>query len=139
MAGPIEQFEIKPIIPIEIGGLDLSFTNSSVYMVLTIVMAAGFLIVATSRQGLVPSRIQSSAELLYEFVGKTLRENAGEEGMRFFPLVFSLFMFVLVANLVGMFPYAFTVTSHIIVTFALAMLVFLTVMNRAGFAGGRLV
>lgn len=127
MAGPIEQFEIKPIIPIEIGGLDLSFTNSSVYMVLTIVMAAGFLIVATSRRGLVPSRMQSSAELLYEFVGKTLRENAGEEGMRFFPLVFSLFMFVLVANLVGMFPYAFTVTSHIIVTFALAMLVFLTV------------
>lgn len=127
MAGPIEQFEIKPIIPIEIGGLDLSFTNSSVYMVLTIVMAAGFLILATSRRGLVPSRMQSSAELLYEFVGKTLRENAGEEGMRFFPLVFSLFMFVLVANLVGMFPYAFTVTSHIIVTFALAMLVFLTV------------
>lgn len=127
MAGPIEQFEIKPIIPIEIGGLDLSFTNSSVYMVLTIVMAAGFLILATSRRSLVPSRIQSSAELLYEFVGKTLRENAGEEGMRFFPLVFSLFMFVLVANLVGMFPYAFTVTSHIIVTFALAMLVFLTV------------
>lgn len=127
MAGPIEQFEIKPIIPIEIGGLDLSFTNSSVYMVLTIVMAAGFLILATSRRSLVPSRIQSSAELLYEFVGKTLRENAGEEGMRFVPLVFSLFMFVLVANLVGMFPYAFTVTSHIIVTFALGMLVFLTV------------
>jgi F-type H+-transporting ATPase subunit a len=127
MAGPIEQFEISPILPIEIGGLDLSFTNSSAYMVATVGLAAGFLLLASSGRSLVPGRLQSSAEMLYEFVSKTLRENAGEEGMRFFPLVFSLFMFVLVANLIGMFPYAFTVTSHIIVTFALAMIVFLTV------------
>ncbi len=127
MAGPIEQFEISPILPIEIGGLDLSFTNSSAYMVATVGLAAGFLLLASSGRNLVPGRLQSSAEMLYEFVSKTLRENAGEEGMRFFPLVFSLFMFVLVANLIGMFPYAFTVTSHIIVTFALAMIVFLTV------------
>ena len=127
MAGPIEQFEISPILPIEIGGLDLSFTNSSAYMVATVGLAAGFLLLASSGRNLVPDRLQSSAEMLYEFVSKTLRENAGEEGMRFFPLVFSLFMFVLVANLIGMFPYAFTVTSHIIVTFALAMIVFLTV------------
>ena len=95
-------------------------------MVATVRLAAGFCCLrlrAASRSG----RPQSSAEMLYEFVSKTLRDNAGEEGMRFFPLVFSLFMFVLVANLIGMFPYAFTVTSHIIVTFALAMIVFLTV------------
>ena len=127
MAGPIEQFEIKPIVPFEIGGLDLSFTNSSAYMALTVVAAAGFLLLGTRRASLVPGRWQSSAELVYEFVAKTLRDNAGADGMRFFPLVFSLFMFILVANLVGMFPYAFTVTSHLIVTFALAMTVFATV------------
>lgn len=127
MAGPIEQFEISRIVPLEIGGLDLSFTNASAYMVLTVALGAGFLLLATRRRAIVPGRLQSCAELLFEFIGKTLCDNAGEEGMRFFPLVFSLFMFVLVANLIGMFPYAFTVTSHIIVTFALAMLVFLTV------------
>lgn len=127
MAGPIDQFQISPILPIEIGGFDLSFTNSSAYMLAIVVLGAGFLFLATSSRDLIPGRLQSSAELLHELVSKTLRENAGDEGIRFFPLVFSLFMFVLVANLVGMFPYAFTVTSHIIVTFALAMLVSLTV------------
>jgi F-type H+-transporting ATPase subunit a len=127
MAGPIEQFEIKPLVPFEIGGLDLSFTNSSAYMVATVVLASAFLLLATGRRGLVPGRWQSAAEMVYEFIATTLRANAGEQGMRFFPLVFSLFMFILVANLVGLFPYAFTVTSHLIVTFALAMLVFATV------------
>lgn len=127
MAGPIEQFRIKPLIPFEIGGLDLSFTNSAAYMALTAVAAGGGLLLATRRRRLVPGRGQASAEMLYEFVARTLRANAGEEGMRFFPLVFSLFLFILVANLIGLFPYAFTVTSHLIVTFALAMLVFLTV------------
>ncbi|MGD9480457.1 F0F1 ATP synthase subunit A [Shinella sp. G-2] len=127
MAGPIEQFRIKPLIPFEIGGLDLSFTNSAAYMALTAIAAGGGLLLATRRRRLVPGRGQASAEMLYEFVAKTLRANAGEEGMRFFPLVFSLFLFILVANLIGLFPYAFTVTSHLIVTFALAMLVFLTV------------
>lgn len=127
MAGPIEQFRISPLVPIEIGGVDLSFTNSSAYMLAAVSLATGFLLLATSARGLVPGRLQSSAEMLYEFISKMLRENAGDEGMRFFPLVFSLFMFILVANLIGMFPYAFTVTSHIIVTFAFAMLVFTTV------------
>ncbi len=127
MAGPIKQFEISRILPIELGGLDLSFTNSAAYMMASVGLGAAFLLFATSGRRLVPGRAQSAAELLYEFVARTLRDNAGEEGMRFFPLVFSLFMFVLVANLIGMVPYAFTVTSHIIVTFALAMLVFLTV------------
>ena len=127
MAGPIEQFEIKPLVELTAGGVDLSFTNSSAYMVLTVVLASGLLLIGTARRSLVPGRWQSVSELLYEFVGKTLRENAGKDGMRFFPLVFSLFMFILFANLIGMFPFAFTVTSHIIVTFALAMIVFGTV------------
>src|SRR5690606_11837778 len=106
---------------------DLSFTNSSAFMVLAVGLASAFLLLATSSRAMVPGRWQTTAELLHDFVSKTLRDNAGQEGMRFFPLVFSLFMFVLFANLIGMFPYAFTVTSHIIVTFALAMIVFLTV------------
>lgn len=125
---PIHQFQIQKIFPIEVGGMDFSFTNSSLFMVLTVAATSAFLIFSTSGRGLVPSRVQSVSEMMYEFVASTLRSSAGTEGMRFFPLVFSLFMFVLVANLFGMFPYFFTITSHIIVTFALAMLVILTVI-----------
>lgn len=143
MAGPIEQFAIRPIVELgTIGGQQIVFTNSALYMLLTVTVAASFLFMASRRSKVVPGRWQSSAEMLYEFVSKTVRENAGEHGMKFFPLVFSLFMFILVANLIGMFPYAFTVTSHIIVTFALAMLVFLTVtiygLLRHGFKFFRL-
>ncbi|MBO6508591.1 F0F1 ATP synthase subunit A [Roseibium sp.] len=125
---PIHQFQIQKIFPIEVGGMDFSFTNSSLFMVLTVAATSAFLIFSTSGRGLVPTRLQSVSEMAYEFVAGTLRSAAGTEGMRFFPLVFSLFMFVLVANLFGMFPYFFTITSHIIVTFALAMLVILTVV-----------
>ncbi|MEM5580900.1 F0F1 ATP synthase subunit A [Roseibium sp. AS2] len=125
---PIHQFQIQNIFPIEVGGVDFSFTNSSLFMVLTVAATSAFLIFSTSGRGLVPSRLQSVSEMAYEFVAGTLRSAAGTDGMRFFPLVFSLFMFVLVANLFGMFPYFFTITSHIIVTFALAMLVILTVI-----------
>ncbi|KZM51539.1 F0F1 ATP synthase subunit A [Labrenzia sp. OB1] len=125
---PIHQFQIQKIFPIEVGGVDFSFTNSSLFMVLTVAATCAFLIFSTSGRGLVPSRLQSVSEMAYEFVAGTLRSAAGTEGMRFFPLVFSLFMFVLVANLFGMFPYFFTITSHIIVTFALAMLVIVTVI-----------
>jgi len=125
---PIHQFEIRPIVPIRIGDLDLSFTNSSLFMFLTVAVITGFLVMATSGRGLVPGRLQSVAEMGYEFVANMLRSSAGSEGMKFFPLVFSLFTFVLVANLFGLYPYWFTVTSHIIVTFALAMLVILTVV-----------
>lgn len=125
---PIHQFHITKLIPIEIGGLDLSFTNSSLFMVATVATAGAFLYLTTASRGLVPSRLQSISEMSYEFVANMLRDAAGTQGMRFFPLVFSLFMFVLVANLIGMFPYFFTVTSHIIVTFALAMLVIGTVV-----------
>ena len=143
MAGPIEQFAIKPIVELgEIGGQPVAFTNSALFMVLTVLGAAAFMFLSSRRGTVVPGRWQSSAEILYEFVSKTLRENAGEKGMAFFPLVFSLFLFILFANLIGMFPYAFPVTSHIIVTFALAMLVFLTVtiygLVRHGFRFFRL-
>ena len=97
-------------------------------MVATVVAAGGFLYLSTASRGLVPSRMQSVAEMSYEFVANMLRDAAGSQGMRFFPLVFSLFMFVLFANLFGMFPYFFTVTSSIIVTFALSILVIGTVV-----------
>ncbi len=125
---PIHQFQISKLIPIEIGGLDFSFTNSSAFMVATVVAASAFLFLTTSSRGLVPTRSQSIAEMSYEFIASMLRDAAGTQGMRFFPFVFSLFMFVLVANLLGLFPYFFTVTSHIIVTFALALLVIGTVI-----------
>src|SRR5690606_5945674 len=114
--------------PIEIGGMDFSFTNASFFMVATVACAAGFLYFATSQRGLIPGRTQSVAEMSYEFIAGMLREGAGNSGMKFFPMVFTLFMFVLTANLLGMFPYFFTITSQIIVTFALALLVIGTVI-----------
>jgi len=125
---PIHQFHIIKLIPINIGGYDLSFTNSALFMVATVIVAAAFLYLTTSSRSLVPGRLQSVSEMAYEFVGNMLRDAAGTQGMKFFPLVFSLFMFVLVANLLGLIPYFFTITSHIIVTFGLAVLVIGTVI-----------
>ena len=125
---PIHQFQIHPIIPLHIGGYDVSFTNSSLFMVVTIVLASAFLYWSTASRALIPGRLQSISEMAYEFVGNMLRDAAGTQGMKFFPFVFSLFMFVLVANLLGLFPDFFTVTSHIIVTFGLAALVIGTVV-----------
>ncbi|MFN7104369.1 MAG: F0F1 ATP synthase subunit A [Pseudorhizobium sp.] len=125
---PTSQFQIKQIVPIEIGGMDFSFTNASLFMVATVACAAGFLYFATSQRGLIPGRAQSVAEMSYEFIAGMLREGAGNAGMKFFPMVFSLFMFILTANLLGMFPYFFTVTSQIIVTFALSVFVVGTVI-----------
>lgn len=125
---PIHQFQIQKLIPIEVGGVDFSFTNSALFMVLTVVGASAFLMLSTRGRGLVPGRWQSAAEMTYEFVAKTLRDSAGSDGMRFFPFVFSLFMFILVANLWGMFPYFFTVTSHIIITATMALAVILLVI-----------
>jgi F-type H+-transporting ATPase subunit a len=130
---PIHQFQLQKYIPLEIGGVDISFTNSSAFMVATVAATAGFLIWATGGRGLIPTRMQSLAEMAYEFIASMLRDSAGSQGMKFFPLVFSLFLFILVANLFGMFPYFFTVTSHLIVTVALSMLVFVTVLV-VGFA-----
>lgn len=129
MSGPIEQFKIKPIVEFaSLGGSQIAFTNSALFMLITTGCAGAYLFFAMRRNSLIPRRWQSSAELIYQFVFTTLRDNAGDEGKRFFPLVFSLFMFILTANLIGMFPYAFTVTAQISITFALAMTVFLTVI-----------
>ncbi|KAB2871049.1 MAG: F0F1 ATP synthase subunit A [Bauldia sp.] len=126
---PIHQFQIQKLIPIEVGGVDFSFTNSALFMVLTVAGASAFLMLSTRGRGLVPGRWQSAAEMTYEFVAQTLRDSAGSEGMRFFPFVFSLFMFILVANLWGMFPYFFTVTAHIVITATMALAVILLVVG----------
>ncbi|MEM6615312.1 MAG: F0F1 ATP synthase subunit A [Pseudomonadota bacterium] len=126
---PISQFQIKNILSLgEIGGAEIAFTNSALFMVASVGTIVLFLMLATSGRTLVPTRMQSIAELLYSFVANTVRSTTGTEGMRFFPFIFSLFMFVLLCNLFGMFPYFFTVTSHIIVTFTLAMVVILLVL-----------
>ncbi len=124
---PIHQFGIHKLVDINIGGYDVSFTNSSLFMVITLVAIAVLLLWGSSAKAIVPGRMQALVEVTYDFVAGTLRGAAGEAGMRFMPLVFSLFMFVLTANMFGMVPYFFTVTSHIIVTAALALLVILTV------------
>ncbi|WP_349369553.1 F0F1 ATP synthase subunit A [Salinarimonas sp.] len=129
MASPVEQFEIKEIVSFgAIGDAPLALTNSGLYMLIVVGVILGVMSVATRNVALIPNRWQSFGETLYEFVANMLRDAAGKEGMTFFPLVFSLFLFVLVGNLVGMVPGAFTITSHIIVTFALAMLVIGTVV-----------
>jgi F-type H+-transporting ATPase subunit a len=125
---PIEQFSITPLIPIRIAGHDFSLTNSSLYMLIAVGIAC-LLMTAGARGGPgIPGRLQSLAELAYEFIAGMLRSASGEKGMRFFPMVFCLFMFILICNLVGLLPYSFTVTSHIIVTATMALLVFFTVI-----------
>jgi F-type H+-transporting ATPase subunit a len=129
MADPIHQFEIHNLVPLgSIGGHEIAFTNSALYMAIVVVGIAALLLGASSSRALVPGRMQSIAELSYEFVADTINSTAGKEGMKFFPLVFTLFMFILTANIIGLIPYTFTVTSHIIITAALALLVFCTVL-----------
>jgi F-type H+-transporting ATPase subunit a len=126
-ADPIHQFQIIKLFTIgHIGGQEIAFTNSSAYMFLAVAVIS-LLMIGTGRQ-LIPGRLQSVAEISYEFVANTIRSTAGAEGMKFFPLIFSLFMFIMVSNLVGIIPYTFTVSSHLIVTAALALLVFFTVL-----------
>lgn len=123
---PMEQFEIKKIVDLTLGGHDISFTNSSLFMVIALALIIGFLLFAMRGRSLVPTRIQSLAEMLYEYVNNIVTENLGEDGKRYFPWVFTIFIFILALNLLGMIPGNFTVTSHIIVTFALAAMVWLT-------------
>lgn len=120
---PIAQFELKTLVPLKVMGIDASFTNSGLFMMMATGLVVAFLMMAMSGRALVPTRVQSVAEMIYEFIATTVRENVGEEGMKFFPLVFALFIFVLVLNLMGMVPGGFTVTSHIIITAAMAFLV----------------
>ena len=129
MANPMEQFAIVKLKPLALGAYDVSFTNSSLWMLIALVGVAGFLFVGTARPQLVPGRWQAAVEYLYDFVRKMLDDNVGPEGRRYVPLLFSIFIFVLACNLLGLIPWvgAFTPTSHIAVTLGLAMLVFVTV------------
>lgn len=124
---PLHQFEIHPLIPIEVAGLDISFTNSALLMVSAVVATIVFLTLAMRDRLLVPSRLQSMAEIFYQFIGTTLKDTVGLEGIKYFPFIFAMFMFILVCNLLGMLPYSFTVTSHIAVTFALAIFIFIAI------------
>ncbi len=127
MPDPMHQFEIKRLINLEFLGLDASFTNSSLFMVIAIAGISFLTIWGMRGRALVPTRMQSVAEITYEFVANMVRDNVGSAGQKYFPFIFSLFMFVLFCNMLGMTPYSFTVTSHIIVTFALAAFVFIGV------------
>ncbi|MBO0741592.1 MAG: F0F1 ATP synthase subunit A [Hyphomicrobiaceae bacterium] len=133
MPDPIHQFELHPIVPIKIFGWDVSFTNSSLFMVASVILITAFFMLSMRSRSLVPGRLQSMAEITHEFVAGMLRESTGSAGMKFFPFVFTIFMFIFTCNMLGMIPGFFTVTSHIIVTAALAALVFLTVLI-VGFA-----
>ncbi len=127
MASPVEQFRLKPLVDIPVGGVDLSFTNSALFMVIAVAVVTIFLTSAMSGRSMVPTRMQSLAEMMYEFIANMVRENVGSEGRQYFPFVFSLFMFILAGNLLGMIPYSYTFTSQIIVTFGMAFTVFIGV------------
>ncbi|VAW07461.1 ATP synthase F0 sector subunit a [hydrothermal vent metagenome] len=128
MASPLAQFEIKTLIPLHVGGYDISFTNSALFMALTVIAVMFFMVGGMRKSALVPGRWQVTVEMSYEFVANMLHDSAGRDARKYFPFIFTLFMFVLFANLIGMFPYfGFTVTSHIAVTFAMAAFVFIGV------------
>ncbi len=121
---PIHQFQIKELAgPVNIGGLEISFTNSALFMAVAVALVTTILLAAAARGALVPGRLQSLGEVWYEFIHNMVKNVLGPEGKPFFPLVFSLFSFVLAANMLGMFPYFFTVTSHVVVTASLAVFV----------------
>ena len=124
---PLDQFEINPLVNFEVGGVNLAFTNSSVSMVITVLFITLFLTLTVNPRSIVPSRMQLISELCYNFIAQLLNDTVGDQGKTYFQFVFSIFMFVLIGNMVGMIPYQFTFTSHIIVTFALATVVFIGV------------
>jgi len=124
---PLHQFQINPILSIIVGGVNVSFSNSAMFMVIAVALIYALLVYGAKGRALVPGRLQSLAEMFYEFVANLVRENAGPDARPYFPFVFSIFMFILLGNMLGMIPYAFTYTSHIIVTFALALTVFVFV------------
>ena len=124
---PLEQFEISPFVHFNTGSVDLAFTNSSLSMVITVTAIILFLTLSVNTRSLIPSRMQLMSELSYNFIAQLINDTIGDQGRKYFPFVFSIFMFVLVGNMVGMIPYNFTFTSHIIVTFALASVVFIGV------------
>jgi F-type H+-transporting ATPase subunit a len=124
---PLTQFEVKKIIDIKIGKYDLSFTNSALYMVIATFLIIAFMIFSTRKKSLIPSRIQTIAEILFNFINDLIKGSIGDEGQKFFPLIFSLFTFILICNFLGMTPYGFTSTSQVAVTLSIAILCFLII------------
>ncbi len=113
MSDPIQQFEIKPVVSLpKIDGIDLSFTNSSLFMVLGLVVCATFFIVAMRKRAIIPDKLQSVAEMVYELVTGMVNEMVGTEGRKYVPFIFTIFTFVVLGNLLGLLPYSFTYTSH---------------------------
>jgi F-type H+-transporting ATPase subunit a len=134
---PMEQFEINALVPLNIAGFDVSFTNSSLWMLLAVVSSAAFLTLGVKRDGIIPGRLQSVVEIFYDFIMRqTLLPVMGDEGRKFFPFVFTLFIFIFFTNFLGLLPYSFTVTSHVAVTFAMALLVFAVVLVVGFFTHG---
>ena len=125
---PMQQFNVNKIGPeIKLGSIDLSFTNSSLFMILSLIIISIFLYFGTKEKKIVPNKVQLIAEMLYNFIAKMISDTAGSKARPYFPFIFSLFMFVLVCNMIGMLPYSFTVTSHIIITLIMAMFIFIAV------------
>ncbi len=129
---PLEQFEIHPILPINIGGLDVSFTNSALWMVIAVGLVYALVMYGARHRSIVPGRLQALVELSYEFIADMVGSTVGKEGRKYFPFVFTLFMFVLFGNALGMIPGSFAYTSHIIVTFSMAIFV-VTAVTVIGF------
>ncbi len=125
MANPMEQFEIKTLIPMEIGGVDVSFTNSSLFMILAVISSTFLFALCLRRRSLVPNVAQSIPEVIYEFVYSLLKENVGVEGLKYFPFIFTMFLFVALGNLLGLFPYSFTFTSHLTAVGSLSLIALL--------------
>ena len=133
---PLEQFEIQTLIPITLGDLDISFTNSSAYMLAALVVSSVLMIFAVRPRAGIPGRWQLIAELLYGFIAKMVSDNIGKEGKPYFSFVFTIFVFVLFGNFLGMLPYSFTFTSHIAVTLSMALVIFVLVTIIAFFKHG---
>ncbi len=128
MANPIKQFVIENKVDLSIGGIDVSFTNSALWMAIGFVVSVTFLMIASSKKSMVPGRIQILGEMLYMFIADMVRNTIGPKGTRYFPFVFTLFVFVLMGNMLGLMPYSFTYTSHLAVTGGLALLIFAMVI-----------
>ncbi len=122
MSNPMEQFVVKPIVPIEVGGIDISFTNSALFMMLAVAVSTLLFALCLRKRTLVPSIAQSVPETIYEFISSLLRENVGVEGLKYFPFIFTVFLFVAFGNLLGLFPYAFTFTSHLTAVGSLSLI-----------------
>jgi len=133
---PIEQFSIPHFLELHPLGVDASFSKASAFMIVVLLLVTALMVLATSAKSLVPGRGQAAAEMAYEFVANMVRQTAGSEGMRFFPFVFSIFMFVLFSNVIGLIPYTFTVTSQIIVTFSMAIFIICLVIAYGLFKHG---